>query len=175
MKGKLIPLAVFVVLASFLAVGLTLDPRLLPSALINKPLPQFELTRLDQAGQAVRHSDLLGKPILINVWASWCFACREEHQLLMDIEQRGDVDIYGLNYKDNRPDAIRWLNHFGDPYRLSLFDERGRVGMDLGVYGVPETFLIDRQGVIRYKHVGPLTEEVYVQEFVPLLQGKATL
>ncbi len=166
----LIPLALFGVLALFLAVGLRLDPREVPSPLIDKPAPGFKLARLDDASATISREDLLGKVWMLNVWASWCVACRQEHPLLVDFARRKVVPVYGLNYKDARPDGLGWLSRFGDPYEASLFDADGRVGIDYGVYGVPETFIIDRKGVIRYKHIGPLTPEVIRDRIEPLIK-----
>jgi cytochrome c biogenesis protein CcmG/thiol:disulfide interchange protein DsbE len=166
----LIPLAVFLTLVGFLAVGLKLDPKEVPSPLIGKPAPDFALTRLDQPALTIRREDLLGKVWMLNVWASWCTACREEHPVLLDFARRRLVPVYGLNYKDQRGAGLRWLGNYGDPYETSLYDPDGRVGIDWGVYGVPETFVIDRQGVVRYKHIGPLTPEVIRERIEPLLR-----
>jgi cytochrome c biogenesis protein CcmG/thiol:disulfide interchange protein DsbE len=166
----LIPLALFITLVAFLAVGLKLDPKEVPSPLIDKPAPGFALTRLDQPTLTIRREDLLGKVWMLNVWASWCTACREEHPVLLDFAKRRLVPVYGLNYKDQRGAGLRWLANYGDPYETSLFDPDGRVGIDWGVYGVPETFVIDRTGVVRYKHIGPLTPEVLRERIEPLLR-----
>ena len=166
----LIPLLVFLGLASFLAKGLYLDPREVPSPLIDKPAPEFALTQLDKPDLTLRRADMLGKVWMLNVWASWCVACREEHPLLVEFSKRGMVPIYGLNYKDKRPDGQGWLARFGNPYNASLFDDDGRVGIDFGVYGVPETFVIDKQGVVRYKKIGALTPEVLRDTVLPLVR-----
>lgn len=166
----LIPLGVFLALVGFLAVGLRLDPKEVPSPLIGKPAPGFALTRLEQPTQVLRRDDLLGQVWMLNVWASWCTACREEHPVLLDFARRKLVPVYGLNYKDQRAPGLRWLAAYGNPYTASLFDEDGRVGIDWGVYGVPETFVIDRAGNIRYKHIGPLTLEVLRDQIEPLLR-----
>lgn len=166
----LIPLAVFLVLVGFLWVGLSRDPREVPSPLIGKPAPAFALTRLEQPNVTIRREDLLGKVWMLNVWASWCVACREEHPLLIEFARTGLVPIYGLDYKDERLPGMRWLATHGNPYTASLFDADGRVGIDWGVYGVPETFIIDRSGTIRYKHIGPLTPEVIRDEVEPLIR-----
>ena len=173
MKGLrfLIPLALFGVLVLFLAVGLNLDPREVPSPLIDKPAPAFKLARLDDAATTISREDLLGKVWMLNVWASWCVACREEHPALVAFSRRKLVPVYGLNYKDVRADGLAWLDRLGNPYDASLFDADGRVGIDYGVYGVPETFVIDRKGVIRYKHIGPLTPEVLRERIEPLLKS----
>ncbi len=164
------PLALFLVLAGFLAYGLKLDPREVPSPLIDKPAPAFAATLLNKPETQVRRDELLGKVWLLNVWASWCVACREEHPLLVEFSRRGVVPIYGLNYKDQRNAGLGWLARWGNPYTDSLFDPEGRIGIDYGVYGVPETFVIDRQGVIRYKHIGALTPEVLRDKIEPLVR-----
>lgn len=165
----LIPLVLFAVLAVFLGVGLNLDPREVPSPLIGKPAPDFKLTRLDDPAVTISRDDLLGKVWMLNVWASWCVACREEHPLLVDFARRKLVPVYGLNYKDVRADGLLWLSQQGNPYDASLFDGDGKVGIDFGVYGVPETFVIDRQGVVRFKQIGPLTPEILRDRIEPLL------
>jgi cytochrome c biogenesis protein CcmG/thiol:disulfide interchange protein DsbE len=165
----LIPLALFGVLALFLAAGLKLDPREVPSPLIGKPAPGFKLTRLDDPAVTISREDMLGKVWMLNVWASWCVACREEHPLLVEFARRKLVPVYGLNYKDQRADGTAWLTRFGNPYEASIFDGEGRVGIDFGVYGVPETFLIDRQGVVRLKHIGPLTPDVIRDRIEPMI------
>ena len=166
----LIPLAAFFALAVVLAVGLKRDPREVPSPLIDKPAHKFALARVDDPARVVRLDDLRGKAFILNVWASWCVACREEHPVLLEFAKKRLVPIYGLNYKDTRPDASGWLARFGNPYDASLFDQDGRVGIDFGVYGVPETFVVDANGVIRMKHIGPLTPEVLANKIEPLLK-----
>jgi cytochrome c biogenesis protein CcmG/thiol:disulfide interchange protein DsbE len=166
----ILPLAVFVVLVGFLAAGLKLDPREVPSPLIGKPAPGFALTRLDDAARTVRREDMLGKVWMLNVWASWCAACRDEHPHLVAFARTKAMPIVGLNYKDTRPDGLNWLSRFGDPYDMSLFDQDGRVGIDFGVYGVPETFVIDKQGVIRFKQIGPVTPAIIETRIKPLLK-----
>lgn len=166
----IVPLAAFVVLVGFLAVGLNRDPREVPSPLIGKPAPGFALTRLDNAQQTLKRDDLLGTVWMLNVWASWCAACREEHPLLVEFAKRKLVPVYGLNYKNQRADGLAWLARFGNPYQASLFDGDGRVGIDFGVYGVPETFIIDKQGIVRLKHIGPLTPDVIRNRIEPLLR-----
>ena len=174
MKGGLrfiIPLAVFGVLAAFLAVGLKLDPREVPSPLIGKPAPAFALTQLGDAGKMLSREEMLGKVWLLNVFASWCTPCLDEHPHLMAFARTKQVPMIGLNYKDTRANATQWLARHGNPYEAALFDGDGRIGIDFGVYGVPETFVIDRQGVIRFKHVGPVTPEVIDKRIVPLLKA----
>ena len=170
MSRYLWPLALFLVLAGFLAFGLRLDPREVPSPLIDKPAPAFSVALLSKPEQTLRPQDLAGKVWILNVWASWCVACREEHPLLVAFSRRGVVPIYGLNYKDKREAGLAWLQRLGDPYAESLFDFDGRIGIDYGVYGVPETFVIDRKGIIRFKHIGPVTEAVLRERIEPLVR-----
>ena len=171
MKARLfIPLATFVVLTIMLGIGLRLNPREVPSPFIGKPAPAFSLPQLHQPGQQLAAADLRGKVWLLNVWASWCVACRVEHPLLVELSRQQQVPIYGLNYKDDARNAFEWLRQFGDPYTASVMDADGRVGIDYGVYGVPETFVIDKAGVIRFKHIGPLTHEIWQRDVLPLIQ-----
>jgi len=170
MKKYLVPLAIFVVLGLLLAYGLNLDPRKIPSPLIGKSLPAFSLTTVADPARKVGRDDLLGRAYLLNVWASWCVACRQEHPFLNELARNKTVPIIGLNYKDKREDALGWLGSLGNPYELSLADNDGRLGIDLGVYGVPETFVIDKQGVIRYKQIGPITPEVWEQKLAPMIK-----
>lgn len=167
----LAPLGIFIVLVIFLARGLMLDPREVPSPLVGKPAPEFLLSQVQDANQQLGRKDLLGKVTLLSVWASWCVTCRQQHPLLVQLARSGQIDIYGLNYKDTREDAMRWLSHFGDPFKASAFDQDGKVGIDYGVYGVPETYVIDKQGIIRYKLVGPLTPENLNRDILPLIKG----
>lgn len=166
----ILPLAIFGVLVWFLWHGLSLNPREVPSPLINKPAPAFKLQRLDQPAQAMTEQDLRGKVWLLNVWASWCVSCMEEHPILVEFSRQNVVPIYGLNYKDQREDALKWLGRHGNPYTLSLSDPEGLVGIDYGVYGVPETYLIDKNGVIRYKRIGPVTREVLAEKIIPMVK-----
>ena len=166
----IIPLALFAVLVGFLMAGLGLNPREVPSPLINKPAPAFSLPRLDDPAKQLGRQDLLGQVWILNVWASWCVACREEHPLLVDFARRKVAPIYGLNYKDGRPEAMRWLANFGNPYTASVSDAQGKVGIDFGVYGVPETFVIDKRGTIRFKQIGPVTPDVLKNKIEPLLK-----
>jgi cytochrome c biogenesis protein CcmG/thiol:disulfide interchange protein DsbE len=167
----LLPLVVFLLLVGFLAVGLKLNPREVPSPLIGKAAPAFELPILDQPGKRFVPADMRGKVWLLNVWASWCVSCRDEHPVLIDLAKKGVLPILGLNYKDKGEDATRWLKQFGNPYQLSAVDLDGRIGIDYGVYGVPETYLIDAEGVIRFKQIGPLTPAVLEQKVLPLAQA----
>jgi cytochrome c biogenesis protein CcmG/thiol:disulfide interchange protein DsbE len=165
----LIPLALFFVLVGFLAVGLSRDPREVPSPLVEKPAPAFALPQLILAEKKFSPADMKGKVWMFNVWASWCVACKVEHPVLMDLKKMDIVPIIGLDYKDKRPDALKFLAQGGDPYDLSVQDADGRVGIDWGVYGVPETFVIDQQGIIRYKHIGPITPEALQKTILPII------
>ena len=170
MLRYLIPLCLFLVLVVFLAIGLTLDPRKIPSALLNKPAPTFRLPQLKEPEKTFSAEDMRGKVWMLNVWASWCIACRDEHPFLFQYAQSGAVPIYGLNYKDEPEDALAWLGELGDPYVLSAVDYDGRVGIDYGVYGAPETYVIDKSGMIRFKHVGPLSPNIWSKQVLPLVQ-----
>jgi cytochrome c biogenesis protein CcmG/thiol:disulfide interchange protein DsbE len=165
-----IPLALFVALAIFLAVGLTRDPREVPSPFIGRAAPAFKLERLHEPQLTFTPEEMRGKVWLLNVWASWCVSCRQEHPILVDLARSKGVPIVGLDYKDERAEGLRWLERFGNPYSLSAFDGDGRVGIDYGVYGVPETFVIDKQGVIRYKQIGPVTPEALERTILPLVR-----
>ena len=170
MNRYLIPLALFVLLVVFLGIGLGLDPRQVPSPLIGKPAPAFQLAQLQQPDRSLAQREMLGKVWLLNVWASWCVSCREEHPVLVELSRSNVVPIYGLNYKDKRDEALAWLKQFGDPYTSSVTDTDGRVGIDYGVYGVPETFVIDKAGVIRYKQIGPVTPQALKDKILPLVR-----
>ena len=165
----IIPLLLFIVIAVFLALGLNLKPSEIPSPFINKPAPEFSAPKLDTPEQRLTPADLKGKVWLFNVWASWCVACREEHPVLVELGKLQVAPIIGLDYKDKREDAMAMLARQGNPYLLSAFDANGRVGIDYGVYGVPETYVIDKAGVIRFKHIGPITMELLNQKIIPLL------
>ena len=166
----LVPLAVFVALAVFFAVGLTRDPREVPSPLVGKPAPSFRQEQLADAKLAFAPEEMKGRVWMLNVWASWCGACRVEHPVLLEAARQNVVPIVGLNWKDERADALQWLAKYGDPYALSVYDHANRVGLDYGVYGAPETFLIDKQGVIRHKQIGPVTPEAWQDTFLPLIR-----
>jgi cytochrome c biogenesis protein CcmG/thiol:disulfide interchange protein DsbE len=187
----LLPLSIFIVLAGFLAYGLQLNPREVPSPLIDKPAPAFKVAQLHATDKTISPDDMQGKVWLLNVWASWCVSCRQEHPLLVEFAKRNIVPVVGLNYKEVRADGgidIRnmspeaelalarerakvWLaQHGGDPYFASAMDLEGRIGIDYGVYGVPETFLIDKAGIIRYKHIGPLTPAAIEQKIIPKIK-----
>jgi cytochrome c biogenesis protein CcmG/thiol:disulfide interchange protein DsbE len=170
MKVKLLlPLAIFLVMAVFLGVGLTRDPRKLPSTMIDKPAPQFTLKQVSALDKNFSPEDMKGQVWMLNVWASWCTACRVEHPLLVEISNSKIVPLIGLDYKDKPEDALKFLAQQGNPYQLSALDLEGRVGIDYGVYGVPETFIIDKNGRIRHKHVGPITPESLQKEILPII------
>ena len=154
-----IPLLLFIILGGFLWKGLSIDPTALPSALLNKPFPEFKTESLQTPDRLVSHQDLIGQPVLVNVWATWCPSCRKEHQQLLTIAQTSGIPIIGLNYKDERTAALNWLQQLGNPYQFNIYDQSGMVGLDLGVYGAPETYLLDAQGIIRHRHVGVLTAQ----------------
>ncbi|MDX6614185.1 MAG: cytochrome c biosis protein CcmG, thiol:disulfide interchange protein DsbE [Blastocatellia bacterium] len=170
MSKYAIPLAIFVVLVIFLAIGLGHDPHEIPSPLINKPAPAFQLAQLQDPAKKFSAAEMHGKVWLLNVWATWCLPCREEHPLLVELSRSGAVPIYGMDYKDSRDDAVSLLSEQGNPYVLCVSDSDGRVAIDYGVYGVPETYLIDRGGVIRFKQVGPLTPESIEKNILPLVK-----
>jgi len=161
-----LPLGMFAVLSLLLFRGLSLDPQALPSALIDRPLPGFSLPALDD-GRTLDASVLGGEPALLNVWATWCVSCRVEHPYLQQLADQG-VPIYGLNYKDDPALARQWLSQLGDPYRLTIVDQQGRLGLDLGVYGAPETYLVDAAGVVRHRHVGVIDERIWRERLLPL-------
>lgn len=165
-----LPLGILAALLLLLGIGLTLNPREVPSPLIGKPAPSFELPRLDDPSQTVSNEVFGGKVSLLNVWASWCGACRQEHPFLLELARRGEATLIGLNYKDSREEALALLERFGNPYQVNAFDADGKVGIDFGVYGVPETFVIDKQGIIRYKHIGAMTPEDWEQKLAPLIR-----
>ena len=169
-----IPIGVFILLVAVLATGMRLDPRYVPSPLVGKPLPEFSLQTLSNSDATISSNYFTDRPRLLNVWASWCVACRVEHPLLLDLAKSGRIDIIGLNYKDARTDALAWLQRHGDPYAQIVYDIDGSLGIDLGVYGVPETFVIDRKGIIRHKQVGPLTREELDQVVLPMLNELAS-
>jgi cytochrome c biogenesis protein CcmG/thiol:disulfide interchange protein DsbE len=164
---RVLPVVLFLVLVAILGYGLTRDPSLVSSPLIGKPVPDFSLPLLTEPQNNIGNNDLRGSVYLLNVWASWCAACRVEHPLLMQLAEQQWLPIYGLNYRDTRENALAWLDRYGNPYELVAFDEQGRTGLDLGVYGAPETYLVDRNGVIAYKHIGPITDEVWAEELHP--------
>lgn len=163
----LAPFVVFVALVAFFFIGLNRDPREIPSPLVNQAAPAFSLQQLQVPSQQFSPAAMRGQVWLFNVWASWCVSCRVEHPVLIKLAKTKLVPIVGLNYKDQRSDALQWLKQFGNPYLLSATDLDGRIGIDYGVYGVPETYVIDKQGIIRMKHIGPVTEEVLQYKILP--------
>lgn len=167
----LVPLAIFAVIAAFLFKGLdeNYNPRAIPSPLIGKQVPEFSLPLLEQPGTQITNKDLLGKVYLLNVWATWCVSCRAEHETLVQLGRMNKVDIYGLNWKDERVAAQAWLRQLGNPYTANIFDKKGRTAIDLGVYGAPETFLVDAQGIIRYKHAGPVSPDLIRDKILPMV------
>ncbi len=172
--SRFLPLLAFVVLAGFLAWGLQRDPSRIESPLVNNSAPAIELPVL-ATGERFKSEGLQGRVWVLNVFASWCVACVSEHPLLVDLaNQRPDIVLVGLNYKDTTQDAVAWLNRFGDPFDVVAEDQAGKVGIDWGVYGVPETFVIDGMGQVRYKHIGPLTEQSIADELLPLLDSLQT-
>ena len=170
-KRVLWVVAIFGALIALLAVGLTLNPREVPSPLIGKPAPPFRLAQLHDPDKAFSPEDMRGKVWLMNVWASWCVSCREEHPVLTELSKANVVPLLGLDYKDKRDEALAWLKQFGNPYGLSTYDPNGRIAIDYGVYGVPETYLIDKHGVIRYKRIGPVTPQVLKEKILPMVQA----
>lgn len=170
MKKFVIPLVVFAALGVLLWTGLSLDPKKIPSPLVGKPLPAFSLASLHEPKKTLTPASLRGRVYLLNVWASWCVACRQEHPVLNELARQKAVTLVGLNYKDKRDDALGWLKNLGNPYEISLVDADGRVGIELGVYGVPETFLIDKDGIVRYKHIGPISADDWKKKIQPLIQ-----
>lgn len=164
-----IPLLLFLLLVRFLYLGLQLDPKQIPSQLIDKPAPAFVLPQLQQPAQTITQENFLGQVSLLNVWATWCVSCRQEHDDLLALKQQG-VRLYGLNYKDDRAAALQWLAQYGDPYVENAFDGDGRVAIHWGVYGTPETFVIDAKGIVRHKFIGPLSPEIIQQQLWPLLK-----
>ena len=170
MNRALLPLLAFIVLVVFLGIGLTKDPRKLPSTFIGKTAPVFTLPQLHKLDTTFAPKDMLGKVWVLNVWASWCTSCRAEHHVLNAMVKSNKVNLIGLNYKDAVSDAQRWLERYGDPYLLSVSDVEGLVGIEWGVYGVPETFVIDKKGIVRLKHTGPVTNNDIVDKVVPLLK-----
>jgi cytochrome c biogenesis protein CcmG/thiol:disulfide interchange protein DsbE len=166
-------IAAFVLLLGLLAVGLRLNPREVPSPLVGKPAPAFELPLLHAPDKTFSQKDMLGTVWVMNVWASWCPPCLVEHPVVTELARSGIAPVVGLNYKDAREDALPWLQKHGDPFKVSVYDREGRIAIDYGVYGVPETYVIDRRGVIRYKHIGPLTPEIAQKKLRPLVEELA--
>lgn len=170
MKRSLLPLVAFIILVVFLAIGLTKDPRKLPSPFIGKAAPAFTLPQLHDLNKTFSPKDMLGKVWILNVWASWCVSCRAEHHVLNTMVNHNKVNLVGLNYKDVVADARQWLGRYGDPYQLSISDVEGVAGIEWGVYGVPETFVVDKKGIVRLKHTGPVTNKDVLEEIIPLVK-----
>lgn len=168
--GLTLPLLVFIVIGVVLWRGLSLHPEKVPSPLINKPAPKFQLPLLLYPDKVTSNKDFVGRITLLNVWASWCYACAQEHDLLLELAKNEYIALYGLNYKDDSVAAKKWLNDYGNPYQIIAVDKAGHVAIDFGVYGSPETFVIDKKGVVRYKHIGPLTPDSWKQNFIPLIE-----
>ena len=166
----------FVIMIGIFALGLDLDPSKLPSPLIDKPAPEYELPRVRDPMSTTGSADYEGQLVLVNIWATWCVGCRQEHEFLVDLAARQEIPVYGIDWRDQRDEALKWLERLGDPYVASAYDEDGRVGIDWGVYGAPETFLVSTSGSVLYKHIGPLDEAIWQREFVPRItaQSEAT-
>lgn len=170
MSKFLLPLLAFLLLVGMFVIGLTKDPSRIPSPLLGNPAPEYALPSLQNPDVQVGSADFAGQVALVNIWATWCPGCRQEHGFLMELAAENALPIYGLNWRDNRPDALQWLRTLGNPYATSAFDADGRVGIDWGAYGAPETFLVDKNGMVVHKHIAPLTREIWEQDFVPLLE-----
>lgn len=176
MSRYLIPLLLVAIMIPVFIIGLNRDPSELPSPFLNKPAPEFELPRLKDPSRTVGSADYAGQMVLVNVWATWCAGCRQEHAYLLKLASETDIPIYGLNWRDQRSKALAWLSELGDPYVASGFDADGRVGIDWGVYGAPETFLISADGIVLYKHLSPLSEMVWQRNFEPrILAAKGSI
>lgn len=173
MTRYVVPIVVFLVMVAIFTIGLTKDPTILPSPYIGKSAPVFDLPRLEDPTRQVSNADFAGQAVLVNVWATWCVGCRQEHGFLLELARSGTIPIYGLNWRDRREDALEWLQKLGDPYIASGYDGDGTAGIDWGVYGAPETFLISTDGTVLYKYLGPLNREIWDQEFVPRLRAQA--
>ena len=171
MNRYVLPIVAFGLLVVALVIGLSLDPRKLPSPFIGKPAPAFDLPTLHDLTQRVNNDSFAGQPVLVNFWATWCVGCRQEHNFLLRLTESGAITIYGVNWRDNRQEALRWLEQLGDPYVASGYDGGNHTGIEWGVYGAPETFLIGADGTVLYKHLGPLNERAWQRDFIPLLQG----
>ena len=170
MKRTVWPLIAFMVLVVFLGIGLTKDPRKLPSPFIGKAAPIFNLPQLHDLNKTFSPESMLGKVWVLNVWASWCVSCRAEHHVLNSMMKNNEVNLIGLNYKDEVTDARRWLSRYGNPYKISISDIEGTAGIEWGVYGVPETFVMDKKGIVRLKHTGPVTNQDIAEEIIPLIK-----
>ncbi len=172
MTRFILPMIAFALLVLVLQSGLTLNPNELPSPLLQQPAPQFELPSLADPEVLVGSATYENQLVVVNVWATWCPGCRQEHEFLNSLARSEAIPIFGLNWRDNRPEALRWLEALGDPYMATAFDRDGRIGIDWGVYGAPETFLVDADGIVIYKHIAPLTPEIWQQNFLPLINAQ---
>lgn len=170
MSKFLLPLLAFLLLVGIFVIGLTKDPSRIPSPLLGNPAPEYSLPSLQDTDEQVGSADFAGHTSLVNIWATWCPGCRQEHGFLMELAEENVLPIYGLNWRDNRPDALQWLRTLGNPYATTAFDPDGRVGIDWGAYGAPETFLVDKNGIVVHKHIAPLTREIWERDFVPLIE-----
>jgi cytochrome c biogenesis protein CcmG/thiol:disulfide interchange protein DsbE len=170
MTRYIVPIVVFVVMIGVFSVGLNKDPTVLPSPYIGKAAPSFDLPQLEDPDRRVSNDDLAGQTVLVNVWATWCVGCREEHHFLLQLSRDNVIPIFGINWRDQRPEAQRWLTQLGDPYVASGFDEDGKAGIDWGVYGAPETFLVAADGTVLYKYLGPLSKQAWEEEFEPRIR-----
>ncbi|MDH4046525.1 MAG: DsbE family thiol:disulfide interchange protein [Gammaproteobacteria bacterium] len=175
MNRYIAPIVVFVILLGVFMIGLNKDPTILPSPFIGRAAPAFDLPTLENASKRVSNADLSGQVVLVNVWATWCVGCRQEHEFLLQLARDKVIPIYGLNWRDRREDALQWLRQLGNPYVVSGYDGDGKAGIDWGVYGAPETFLIAKDGTVLYKYLGPLNSQVWQQEFEPrILQAEGS-
>lgn len=165
----LLPTVLFAALVTFFAFGLHRDKETLPSPLIGRPAPIFMLPHVEDASRTVSNAEFAGKPYVVNIWGSWCVGCRQEHQALLEIARRNEVPIIGVNWKDDRAAALEWLQTLGNPYARNAFDGEGRVAIDWGAYGAPETFLVDAHGTVIYKHIAPMTLDIWEREILPLI------
>lgn len=175
MARYIVLIVVFFIMLGIFVVGLSRDPRKLPSPLIDKPAPEYALPKVKDPMATTGSADYAGKMVLVNVWATWCVGCRQEHAYLVELATSNEIPLYGLNWRDQREDALVWLQRLGDPYAASAYDEDGRVGIDWGVYGAPETFLVNADGYVVYKHLGPLDEGVWQQEFQPRIAAASAV
>jgi cytochrome c biogenesis protein CcmG/thiol:disulfide interchange protein DsbE len=166
----LLPLCLFLAIGGFLWKGLDLNPKSLPSALINQPAPNFNLTTVEDPNRFVKNQILMGKVSLVNFWATWCVTCRTEHTVWMELSKKNNLFLIGVNYHDDLITAVQWLKQSGNPYQINLFDKAGKLGLDYGVYGTPETFVIDKAGIIRYRHVGPIDVNIWQSTLLPLIE-----
>ncbi len=170
----LLPLIIFAILIPVFVIGLGRNPNELPSPFIGKPAPEFDLPTVKDPNRRVGSASYAGQTVLINVWATWCVGCRQEHNFLLSLSRSGVIPIYGINWRDTRSEAVNWLEQLGDPYVASADDRDGRVGIDWGVYGAPETFLVAADGTVLHKHLGPLNRPIWERDFVPLLDKAET-